>query len=282
MPDPSEPLPSFVIKAEDLTALNYLAKGYPRPQALTWINRGTNQQLRRSTVQMLLRTLFTGAQTASVVKLHQSAGLRVSLASERDRAAFAKTFADARALCRQKQRSALTAVFDRPEAAERSFKDLVAAGVDNRAISILWRAGQFIQERHEEPQGHSRLSVVAASAGGGLAGAILGVSLLAVPGFGIVAAGGAIAASALSTIGAFGGALGATGGAIARMLTDLDVDGRDVPFYELAIETGKVFVSVDPGTSRRSIDQVRSILAANGGNFAQFTVTEEEPDWSAL
>ena len=69
-------MPAFVIKAEELVALNYLDRNHPRPRKLEWINRGTNQPLRRSSIEMLLRTLFREVETPSVVKLHQSAGLR--------------------------------------------------------------------------------------------------------------------------------------------------------------------------------------------------------------
>lgn len=50
--------PAFVIKAEELAALNYLDREHPRPREIEWINRGTDQILKPSTVDMLLRTLF--------------------------------------------------------------------------------------------------------------------------------------------------------------------------------------------------------------------------------
>jgi hypothetical protein len=259
--------PSFVLKAEELAALNYLERGHPRPLALQWINRGTDQHLRPTTIALLMRTLFRETWSPSVRKLHETAGLRVSFANERDRDAFSRQFARARAIERQRQRSELTAVFSRPAAAERGFRELADAGVNPRAVSILWRAGQFLRSNHDSPPGHSKLSVAAASAGGGLAGAIFGVTLLAVPGLGQVAVGGALLAH-IGTIGAFGGAVGASGGGLARMLTDFDVDDREIPYFEMAIKRGKVFLAVDPATCGRPIDTVREILERCGGSFA--------------
>ena len=52
------------------------------------------------------------------------------------------------------------------------------------------------------------------------------------------------------------------------MLSDIDVDGRDVPFYEMEITTGKIVISVDPATSGKSAEVVRDILEQNGGRVA--------------
>lgn len=204
-----------------------------------------------------------------MTKLHQSAGLRANFSTIAEREAFARCFALAQGVLAHKQRSEMTAVFDTPQAAERSFRELSEAGVPPRAISILWRAGQFIKANHSYPPGHSRMSVAAASAGAGLAGALLGVTLLTIPGLGLVAAGGTILMQALGTMGAVGGALGASGGGIARMLTDIDVDDREAPYYAMAITDGKVFISVDPAACGGKAALVRDILMSNGGRFAR-------------
>lgn len=268
---------SFVIKAMELAALNYLRKGHPVPRRLKWINRGTDQDLRPTTVQMLLRTLFLNQKSPSIVKLHESSGLRVSFSNMADRDAFAKAFVFARAELAKRQRSELSAVFDRPKDAEAAFEELRRGGVDASSISLLWRAGQFLEEKHDYPAGHSKMSVAAASVGAGLAGAIFGMTLLTIPGFGLVAVGGAIAAQALGTIGAVGGALGASGGAVARMLTDIDVDDNEVDYYVMQISSGRVFVSVDPVSCGKSVDTVKEILARHGGQFARAVPEEETP-----
>jgi len=84
---------AFVISAEKLDLLNRLGGKYPRPIALEWINRGTNRGLKRATIDMIMRTLYKPVDFSdSVRRVHQTAGLRVVFASERDRAAFAAAF----------------------------------------------------------------------------------------------------------------------------------------------------------------------------------------------
>ena len=85
---------AFVIKPDELAALNYLSPDHPHPQRIQWINRGTDQELKPSTVAMLLRTLYLDIASPSVVRLHRSAGLRVVFRNERDRERFARAQAN--------------------------------------------------------------------------------------------------------------------------------------------------------------------------------------------
>ena len=91
--------PAYVIKALDLHALKNLPDAFPRPQGLEWINRGRNTRLKRTSVEMLMRTLFRSIRTASVNRLHEEAGLRVIFRSDEDRRSFAKLFESALAEC---------------------------------------------------------------------------------------------------------------------------------------------------------------------------------------
>ena len=100
---------------------------------------------------------------------------------------------------------------------------------------------------------------------GGVAGALLGVAALAIPGVGQLAAAGAIAASAVPTAAGVGAALGATGGAIARMLSEHDVGDYDAAFYEERIQSGDVFVSVDTRRAEGSSEAAQEILQRYGG-----------------
>lgn len=83
---------NYVIRAEDLRLLNELPPDHPRPVGLEWINCGTDQRLRRSTVEMLLRTLYRRTDTPSVCRLHNSSGLRLRFRSEDERQRFAARF----------------------------------------------------------------------------------------------------------------------------------------------------------------------------------------------
>jgi hypothetical protein len=87
--------PFYVIKAQDLHVLNHMGRDFPRPQHLEWINRARNTRLQRTALEMLVRTLFRDTKTASVRRLHEEAGLRVTFTSEEDRHKFAKLFREA-------------------------------------------------------------------------------------------------------------------------------------------------------------------------------------------
>lgn len=257
--------PAYVIKVEDLPALNFLASDHPRPRLVEWINRGTDQKLRPTSVDMLMRTLFLDIASPSVVRLHRSAGLRAVFKTDRERDVFANAFAEAVNRKIISSRHLITALFSDRESAELAVSELKGAGVPDEAISLLYRASQFMDTDKNWDDGHSKFSVAAATAGGGIAGAMLGMAMLAIPGVGPVAAAGALAASAYSSVAAVSGVIGATGGAIARMLTDHDVDGVSAAFYEQEIRRGKIFVSVDTRLTEDKRDIVRQILRRLGG-----------------
>lgn len=269
MSSSSEFRPAYVIKAEELAAVNYLAEDHPRPLAVEWINRGTDQVLRPTTRDMLLRTLFQPVETPSVAKLHESSGLRVVFRTDSEREAFASAFEAARRQELEVQEHVVTALFDSRETAEDAIVALRKAGVQPRAISLLARASHFSDPDSEWPQGHTPASVSGAVAGSGVAGALLGLAILLVPGVGPVAAAGAIATSALASVASVSGIIGATGGAIAKMLTDHDVDGVAAEFYDRQIKRGKVFLSLDVRIAQ--IDRARAleILREHNGHSAQ-------------
>ena len=265
MREDTSDLPAFVIKPEELAALNYLAPDHPRPRMVEWINRGTNQKLKSSSVDMLLRTLAQDVLSPSAVRLCRSAGLRVVFGTERERERFALEFAAARSHESAGKRYLLTALFDDREHAEQAVSQLKDAGIPEISISLLWRANQFMDANFQWGGGHSKRSVAGAVAGGGIAGAVLGVALLAVPGIGPVAAAGAIASSAVHSVASVSAAIGATGGAIARMLSDHDVDGVSASYYERQIRRGKIFVSVDTRIAERQRAAAQRILTAANG-----------------
>jgi hypothetical protein len=261
--------PAFVIKAEELPALNYLGPDHPQPLLVEWINRGTDQRMQRSTIEMLLRTLSRDDASPSVVKLHHSAGLRVAFRSHEERETFAHAFANARAELNVEKQHLVAAMFDDRQEAEHVVTRLKDAGIPDEAISLLWRAGQCGDTDAQNWLGHSKMSVAASVAGGGIAGVMLGVAILAIPGIGLVAAAGAIATSALSSVTAVSAIIGATGGAMARMLTDHDVNGRDANYFEKQIRRGKVFVSIDTRIAEGRSDLAHEVLTRAGGHLAR-------------
>ena len=159
----------------------------------------------------------------------------------------------------------ISAVLDDREDARLAVAELRSAGVSDDAISLI---GQPDEAGEDDNDGASKGSVAGAVASGGVAGALLGVAALAIPGVGPLAAAGAIAASAVPTAAGVGAAVGATGGAIARMLGDHDVDARDAEYYEEHINRGGTFVSVDARLSEDMAETIREILDRHGGHSA--------------
>jgi hypothetical protein len=255
--------PAYVIKPEELSALNYLPPDHPRPQAVEWINRGTNQTLRPSSVDMLMRTLFVDVASPSVVRLHRTSGLRAVFTSDQERNTFATAFTAARQKLLGVESHHVTAIFNQLKEAEQAVVALKEAGIAPKSISLMFRASQFIDTTVKWREGHSKLSVAGATAGGGVAAVIFAMAVLAIPGIGPVAAAGAIATSAFHSFAAASGVLGATGGAIARMLTDHDVDGVSASYYQEQIRRGKIFVAVDvrgkPGIRELARDILRKL-----------------------
>jgi len=246
-------------------AINFLAPDHPRPRRVEWINRGTNQVLRPTTTSMLLRTLYKPVERASVKRLHDSSGLRVVLRSEAERAEFAAAFERAKVGLDENKHVMETAVFDCPGKAETAISDLGKAGIEQEAISLLCRASQFTDPDHEWSEGHSAASIASVVAGSGIAGALMGVACLFVPGVGPVAVAGAMTASALSSVASVSGIIGATGGAVAKMLTDHDVDGVSAAFYDEQIQRGRVFVSVDTQGNEELGATVQEVFERHGG-----------------
>ena len=261
--------PAYVIKAEELVAVNYLADDHPRPRSVEWINRGTDQVLRPTTTDMLLRTLFQPDASPSVQKLHDSSGLRVIFRDEGERERFAAAFREALDRERAVTEHVVTAIFDNRDKAELAIEALHNKGIPSAAVSLLCRASHFSDPDTVWPDGHTTMSITGAVAGGGVAGALLGVAILLVPGVGPVAAAGALATSAISSVASVSGIIGATGGAVAKMLTDHDVDGVMAEYYDRQIKRGKVFVSVDEEQAKASRDFITQILETNGGTTPQ-------------
>ncbi len=260
--------PAFVIKAQDILAINYLAADHPRPCRVEWINRGTNQVMRPTTTQMLLRTLFQKVDTPSVQKLRETSGLRVVFRSERDREIFSSAFTDAMELERAKKLHVITAVFDARTKVDAAIAELSSEGAPAKSIALLCRANQFMDPGMKWPEGHSKRSVAGVVVGSGFAGAMLGIGILMVPGVGPLAAGGALASSAISSVASLSGIIAATGGAVAKMLTDHDVDGVSASFYDKEIQRGKIFLSVDTDIAKVTRERVLEIFANHGGQTA--------------
>ena len=85
----------FVIKSDELIALNYLSGTCPVPVSVEWIERSTDRHLSPSRIEQLLRTYHRKDASPGVVKLRENAGIRAHFGSEHERNLFARAIADA-------------------------------------------------------------------------------------------------------------------------------------------------------------------------------------------
>ena len=179
----------------------------------------------------------------------------------------AAAFSAARQREQERRRNFVTAIFDDRETAQAAVDALLADGFDEDCVSLVWRVSQLSDVDLTWREGHSVASVAGAIAGGGVAGALLGIAVLALPGIGPVAAAGALAA-AFPSVASVSGVIGATGGAIARMIDDHDVDGIAANYFEQQLRRGKVFVAVDIRHEHGDRDRARQLLTKAGGRTA--------------
>lgn len=257
----------YVVRTNELGALNHLPPDCPRPLSIEWINRGTDRPLRPTSVELLLRTLHNEIASESIVKLHRSAGLRLVFARPDDRALFARQLVQANADLAQVRQTHCSATFDSLQRANLAAAALIDAGVNDDAVSMLWRANLFLDQDVKWHEGHSGLSVAGATIAGGIAGTAFALGLLLVPGIGPVAAAGAMAGTTIGSVASFGGVAGATGGAIAKMLTDEDVDGVAALYYEQQVQRGKVVVAVNLASGAMPERTIREIFRSTGGKL---------------
>lgn len=162
----------------------------------------------------------------------------------------------------------ISAVFDTEAEADRALADLRAAGIPDRALSIIAKHDGRTTETSGtgETHTHGGGSILRGLLGGGAAGAGLGVAALAIPGVGPLAALGAIAASAVPEAMAIGGALGATAGALNEVFSKHGASPEDARYYSEHVERGGTFVSVDVNAGAGDRALIEDILYRNAGH----------------
>ncbi len=257
----------YVIKSDELIALNYLPGTCPVPVSVEWIDRGTDRHLSPSRIEQLLRTYHRKDASPGVVKLRENAGIRAHFGSEHERNLFARTFANA---CEEEEADRqrfMTAIYPVLADAEQAVEAMVDGGVDRDAIAMLWKANRYIDPDLLRTEGHSRGRVIGSVSAGGLAAAALGTAILILPGIGPVAVAGAVAASAFSSVATASGIIGATGAAMATMLSDKDVDDVAANHLEEQLRRGRIFVTVDTQACEVLKDKVGRLLETTGGRL---------------
>lgn len=261
------PSQCYVVKSEQINALNYLGDDCPKPEQLEWINRATDQNLRPTSVNQLLRTLYRDEVSESVAKLKDTTGLRAIFSSESSRNDFASKFRGAVEEEEKRREFIVTAIFESREAADEVVLALVNKGVPRDALCVLSKASLYLDEHIVWPRGSGKLEITGATAGGGIVGALFGLAVFAIPGVGPVAAAGAVAASAFSSVAALSGVIGATGAALSKVLSDFDVEGLASNYLEQQIKKGSVFVTIDTRICPDQRDEISKSLTDLGGRL---------------
>jgi hypothetical protein len=139
--------------------------------------------------------------------------------------------------------------------AQDAVKDLRAAGFEQRAISIVGRAGPVSENADVAPPAAAGAGVGAASGAllGGTAGLLASIGVLAIPGFGPLLAAGPLVAI-LTGAGA-GAAVGAVAGGLVGALIVAGVPEAEAHRYAESVRAGGTLVTV-------SADEARADAAA--------------------
>jgi hypothetical protein len=167
-----------------------------------------------------------------------------------------------------------SAVFDSREEAERALTELRSQGINEDSISIIGRHGEQsdtsggIDDDDDGDAGDKAADAGKGAIGGAIAGGLLGVAALAIPGVGPLAAAGAIASGAIPGAAAIGAGVGAAAGGLTGLLTNHGVSDEDAHYYEDRIKQGGYFVSVDTERAGVPAETAQEILFRNGGHNA--------------
>lgn len=258
---------SFVIKALDLPACHYLADQCPKPHLLEWIDRGTDRALRQSTVQQLARTFHKDRPSPSISRIQQSAGLRATFASDRDRTIFAQCFKAAIDAERSQRQHLVAALFHDSDQALDSIAKLIAQGVPSEALCVMEKVADLQHDKLPRLQGHNMAEVGRTTLAGGVVGVMLGAAILAVPGLGAIAVTSAMVGQAVSLVTTITGIIGASGGAIAKMLSDFDVHGRSTNHFAGLVARGGVLVAIDTRLCTIPMTGMQQLIFALGGQL---------------
>lgn len=134
----------------------------------------------------------------------------------------------------------LTGLFDSYDDAKRAVKDLEAAGVPHRDVSIVANNARGEHAAAEAGEDAGKGAGIGAAVGG-VGGLLAGLGLLAIPGLGPVVAAGWLASTALGLAG--GAAIGAAAGGLVGALTHSGVPEDDAHVYAEGVRRGGSLVT---------------------------------------
>ena len=164
------------------------------------------------------------------------------------------------------RRSIVAAIFGDNRRAAQAVDRLREAGVPDRAISVL--VSQDGETAASESGKDSSTGLVKGLAYGAGAGALFGMSALAIPGVGPFLAAGAIAEGAVGGAALTGAAVGAAAGGLVTALTEFGVSDEEARYYEERIKSGDMFIAVDTTQAGLAPETVADIFYGCGGHSA--------------
>jgi hypothetical protein len=174
----------------------------------------------------------------------------------------------------------LTGLFDNYADAERAIRDLEAAGVADRDISIVANNANGALKPAEADSNVAEDAEKGAGIGaavGGVGGLLAGLGLLAIPGLGPVVAAGWLASTIAGAVGGafFGGAAGGLVGA----LTEAGVPEDDAHVYSEGVRRGGTLVTAKVDDDL--VPNAEAILHDGGSvNVAARRSAYQEQGWS--
>jgi len=136
-------------------------------------------------------------------------------------------------------------VYDNEQKAAEVVEDLKEKGYTAEEISVITKKAKVLSENTQEVEPSTMDGVLAGAATGaaiGIAGVIVGLSTILIPGFGAVLAAGPI----ITTIG--GAVVGANSGAggLKHALMEMGVPDDEAERYSNDVQDGKILVFLHP------------------------------------
>ena len=167
----------------------------------------------------------------------------------------------------------VVALFDDVNTAQRALEEMLSKGFDRNDISVVradQKTGAGAKEAADaiEPSGTATGAGIGAALGG-IAGLVIGLGALAIPGVGPIVAAGPLAATLA------GAGIGAATGGIIGALADAGIPEQDAGYYAEGIRRGGTLLTVR--TDENRVSQATEIL----NRFAPVNVNERANEWRA-
>jgi hypothetical protein len=153
----------------------------------------------------------------------------------------------------------LSALYDNVTDAQNAVRDLVNNGFARENISVVATdpAGEYARYEGEAfTEGETLDGAATGAVLGGMAGLVVGLAALAIPGVGPVLAAGPLA-SALVAAGV-GAGIGAAAGGLIGALIDMGVDEEQATYYAEGVRRGGTLVTLQTDDPR--VDEAMDIL----------------------